>query len=496
MIRTKHFSLIVILVTSLCSSSAFSQIKLLSLGDVVQLAQENSLEALLAKHRFRSNYWQYRSYKAKYLPSVSMDAQLIDLQRAIVKNSVFESGNWVEKYGESRRMNSSLDLSISQNIPITGGKLFIRSNLGRLDLLNDDPASYRTTPISVGLVQPLFSYNEFKWEKKLEPMRYKQAEKEYLERMESVNMMAVSYFFDLALAEKNLKVFEFNLKNNKELLEISRERFALGTIEKDELMQLEINGFKFENSYNKGLLEVEDKKARLRSMLGYKDNIDFELITSTEIPSFKVDVTRAIALAIENNPGILSMETQLMEAESNLARAKADARFNADLVASYGLTQSSSEFIDSYKNPQAFQQASIGVRVPILDWGMRKGRVKMAESYRDVAQLSVDKQSLDFNHQVYMDVMEFNMQEDQLNLAAKTDSLAQSRFEITQEKYLLGQANLLQLNDAIRAKDDGVIEYLLALRTYWNYYYNIRKTTLFDFEGMKALMEDYEALVN
>jgi len=180
-------------------------------------------------------------------------------------------------------------------------------------------------------------------------MRYKQAEKEYLERMEGVNILAVSYFFDLALAEKNLKVFEFNMENNKNLLDISRQRFALGTIEKDELMQLEINGFKFENSYNKGLLEVEDKKARLRSMLGYNDKIDFELLTSTDIPSFKVDVSKAIALAIENNPSILSMETQLMEAESNLARAKADARFNADLIASYGLTQSSSEFIGASK---------------------------------------------------------------------------------------------------------------------------------------------------
>jgi len=478
------------------SFSLNAQPKSLTLDDVIRLSQENSLEALLAKHRFRSSYWQYRSYKASYLPSVAIDAELIDMQRAIVKNSVFEDGSWVEKFGESRRLNSSLNLLINQNIPFTGGRLLISSDLGRLDLLNDDPATYRSTPISVGLIQPLFSFNEFKWEKKIEPMRYKQAEKEYLEKMEGVRIIAVQYFFDFALAIENLTVLEFNMVNNKSLQGISKERHQLGTVDMDEIMQLEIDGFKYENSYNKGLLDVEDKKARLRSFLGFNDKVDFELLTSTEIPSFKIDVNQAVALARENNPGILSMETQLMQAESNLAKAKADARFNADLVASYGLTQSSTEFIDSYKNPQGYQQASVGVRIPILDWGMRKGKVKMAESYRDVAKLSVDKQSLDFDHQVFLEVMEFNMQEVQLDLAAKTDSLAKSRFEITQEKYLIGKANLLQLNDALRAKDDGVIDYLNALRTYWNYYYNIRRTTLYDFESKQTLTEDYEGLVN
>jgi len=494
MYRAKQF--LCFLVAFLFMSQGYAQTKQLTLNDVIQLAQENSLEALLAKHRFRSAFWQFRSYQASYLPSVELDAQLIDLQRAIVKNSVLENGEWIEKYGETRRLNSSLNLLVNQNIPFTGGKLFFRSDLGRLDLLNDDPATYRTTPISIGLIQPLFSFNEFKWEKKIEPMRYKQAEKEYLERMEDVNLVAVRYFFDLALANENLKVLEFNVQNNSSLLKIAREKHAIGTVDKDEIMQLEINGFKFENSYNKGLLDVADRKARLRSFLGYNDQVDFELQTAVGIPSFKVDVQRAVELAKENNPEILSMETQLMEAEANVARAKADARFNADLVASYGLTQSSAEFIESYKNPQGYQQASVGVRIPILDWGMRKGRVKMAESYRDVAKLSVDKQSLEFDHQVYLDVMEFNMQEEQLDLAAKTDSLAQSRFEITQEKYLLGKASLLQLNDALKAKDDGVIDYLNAMRTYWMYYFNIRRTTLFDFEKSQTLIQNYEGLVN
>jgi len=494
MIRFKAALLIVLATMQFFTLSA--QLRNLRLNEVIHLAQENSLEALLAKHRFRSSYWQYRSYQASYLPSVALDAQLVDMQRAIVKNSVLEDGAWIEKFGESRRLNSSLNLLINQNIPFTGGRLFIQSDLGRLDLLNDDPATYRSTPISVGLIQPLFSYNEFKWEKKIEPMRYKQAEKKYLERMEDVNMLAIRYFFDLALAQESLKVLEFNMINNNGFIIVSRKRHEIGTVDQDELLQLEINGFRFENSYNKGLLDVEDKKARLRSFLGYNDKIDFELLTPTDIPALKVDVNKAIVLARENNPVILSMETQLMEAESNLARAKAEARFNADLVASYGLTQSSVEFIDSYKNPQGYQQASIGVRIPILDWGMRKGKVKMAESYRDVAKLSVDKQSLDFDHQVYLDVMEFNMQEKQLELAAKTDSLAQIRFEITQEKYLLGKANLLQLNDALRTKDDGVTEYLNALRTYWTYYFNIRRTTLYDFENKQALIKDYEGLVN
>ena len=490
-------SLIVVILTisPLLLNAQNSQVRKLALEDVLYTAKTNSLQALLAKHRFISSHWSHRSYKANYLPSVSLNADIVDLNRSIVKNEVFENGEWIPKYAETNRLNSSLAVQVMQYVPFTGGRIFVNSELGRLDLLNDDPATLMSTPISVGFMQPLFSYNAFKWERMTEPLKYEEAKRTYLESMEEVNLRAVQQFFDVALAQMNVATSEFNVANNDTLHRIAEGRFALGKIDQGDLMQMELNYLNSTDNLIKNRLDLEVKRAKLRSFLGYNDNVEFELITSKDVPDFKVDVSEAMDLARQNNPQLLSMERQIIEADQSVAQAKAEARFNADLFASYGLTQQANDFVGAFTNPRESQRINVGVSVPILDWGMRKGKVRMAESSKDVIELSVQQQKIEFDQGVYLDVMQFNLQSDQLKLAAKKDTLSHTRYDITKQKFLIGKVDVLKLNDALSAKDAAIVNYFQALRTYWNYYYNVRKTALFDFEKNHALEQDYDELL-
>ncbi len=470
-------------------------VKELTLDEVIQLARQNSMQALLSKHRFISSYWQYRSYRANYLPSINLNADLVDLNRSIVKNEVFENGEWVPKYAETNRLNSSISVQARQYVPITGGQIYVNSSIGRLDLLNEDPATLMSTPISVGFRQPLFSFNEFKWERKTEPMRYEEAKKTYLESMENVALTAVAMFYDMAMSQMNLATTEYNAANNDTLYQIAKGRFELGTIDLGDLMQMELNFLNSQDNLTKTKLNLELKKAKLRTYLGFNENIDFSLIIAKTVPDFQVDVDLAMGMARSNNPQMISMERQLIEADRSVAQAKANARFNADLVASYGLTQQDDDFIGVYQNPRESQRINVGITVPILDWGMRKGKVKMAESSREVALLSVQQQKIDFEQSVYLDVMQFNMQRDQFLLAAKKDTLSQTRYDITKQKFLIGKVDVLKLNDALASKDAAIVNYVQASQTFWNYYFNLRKTTLFDFEKNQPLEQDYDELL-
>lgn len=474
---------------------AQQQARELDLQDVIKLAQENSLDALLAKHRFRSSYWSFRSYQANYLPSVSLQTDMVDLSRSIVKDVVLENGEWVTKYAPSNRLSSTVSLEASQNIPITGGRVFVSSELGRLDLLNDDPASLMSTPVSIGLMQPLFAFNKFKWQKKIEPMKYQEAKKNYLSSMEDVNLKAVRYFYDLALAQMNVKTSKFNVANNDTLYKIAIGRREKGMIDQGDLMQMELNLLTSTDNLNKAILDLEVKKSNLRTFLGFIDQINIELKTSLDVPKLKVDVDKAIELARENNPQMISMQRTVLEAQQNLAQVQSNSRFQANLVAQYGLTQRASDIASVYKAPQESQRLNIGVTVPILDWGMRKGQVKMARSSLDVTKVNVEQQQIDFEQQVFLDIMQFNMQDEQLVLAAKTDTISRTRYDITKQKFMLGSLDVLKLNDALAQKDRAITNYMSALRTYWNYFYNVRKTTLWDFEKNVPLEQSYDDLI-
>ena len=106
----------------------FSQtLKKLTLQEVLELAYDQSPDAILAKHRFRGSYWQYRTFKAKYRPSLNLSATLPDYKRIYEKE--YDATTGKEDYIEKNTDNSTAILSLTQNIGLTGGSIFMQSDL-------------------------------------------------------------------------------------------------------------------------------------------------------------------------------------------------------------------------------------------------------------------------------------------------------------------------------------------------------------------------------
>ena len=56
----------------------------LSLKQVIEIARMESPDAQTARHSFRSAYWNYKYYRANYLPSLSLTSDP-NLNRAITR---------------------------------------------------------------------------------------------------------------------------------------------------------------------------------------------------------------------------------------------------------------------------------------------------------------------------------------------------------------------------------------------------------------------------
>jgi hypothetical protein len=91
--------------------------------------------------------------------------------------------------------------------------------------------------------------------------------------------------------------------------------------------------------------------------------------------------------------------------------------------------------------------------------------------------------------------MSFNMQENQLRIAALTDTIAQSSYNISYARYMIGKGDITVLNLADTAKDEAKVSFMRELRTYWNLFYMIRRLTLFDFQTNKPLEEDFDLII-
>lgn len=484
---------IIIFAVSFTFPGLSQEVKRLTLEDVINLAAEQSPNAFIAKHRFRASYWQYRTFVAEYRPSLMLSGTLPNYSSAY--NRVWNSSTQQYEYASVNVIQNQASLSLTQNIGPTGGTISLNSDITHEIDLENDNTKYITSPLNIMLTQPIFRYNELKWQKKIEPIKYEEARKTYLRDLENVRMQAVQNFFGLALAQINRDIARTNMQNADTLYQIAKGRYNLGTIAEDELLQMELSYLNAGTAINESEINLRDREIRLRSFLGFNQTVRMELIIPAEVPDLEVEVSEVLKLAEVNNPDLIALERQLVEAQSSVAQAKSEKGLNANLTASYGLRDQDPDLALAYTDPDKQQSVRLGLTMPILDWGLGRGRYKMAKSSQELTQVQVEQSRVDFEQNLLLDVQQFNLQDDQVKIAAKSDTVAAKMYEVTKQRFLIGRIDVLELNNADTKKDQNKRSYIQALSNYWSYFYNIRALTLYDFINRKPIETDYEKLV-
>ena len=202
-----------------------------------------------------------------------------------------------------------------------------------------------------------------------------------------------------------------------------------------------------------------------------------ETITITTI-----DYSKALSEYRENSQAETDHKHRLLQAQSEVARAKADNGFSFNLNASFGLSKNDELFRNIYRNPLDQEQVTLSFEIPILDWGVARCKRRKAENLLANEELAIRQETMDLERKLSDLVGQFNIQNHRLQLAVRTAELSQKRYEITAESYALGKIGFLDFSTAQYEKDNARITYIQALSSSWQSYYQIRKMTLFDFE--------------
>lgn len=479
------------------SGKSYSQLLIndtlrLSVTSAIEIARSQSPDVLVARHGFRSSYWNYCYYKANYKPT------LIFASTPYYNNQInivtMEDGT--SKYIRQKQIQTDGSLFINQNIPWTGGALSINTNLQRLDILGENNKhTYKSNPITISYQQSIFGYNSLKWDKKIEPLRFEEAKKEYVEILELVSVRAITKFFNLARSHSNLQIARTNFANADTLYTFAKGRYNIGTITENEMLQLEINRLTEESNMLNAQVEVDNYMEDLRSYLGITESKIIETEINHYISDIYIDAGQALDKALANSPDIVNMERRKRESDSNVANARSQNGLKADIYAQVGLTQTNEKFKEVYNNPQNQQYIELGIRIPILDWGRGKGRVSVAKSNRDMVYTQVEQDRTNFELNIIKIVKQFNLQSNRVKVAVKTDYTADRRNNIARRLYILGRSTILDMNAAISEQNIARQNYINALFNYWQLYYTIRSITLYDFEKDILLTEDYESLI-
>ena len=473
------------------STALHAQTLTLSLERTISLAADSSLEAFRTKNMYLAGYWQYRTFKAGRLPSLTLNLTPAQYYRDITKRYNYDKN--VEEYRTQQSFYASGNLRVKQNFDLLGGTFFLDSDLGYMRNFGENTYNQFTTiPIRIGYSQDLLGYNPFRWERKIEPLKYEIAQKELLYNIENISEQATTYFFQLAMAQAEYDLAKENVASTDTLYRTGQERHKIASIDKAELLTLKLDAVNARNTLQNADIALKRAMFSLASFLNFDKNTEIRLRLPGRPKDMQISVDEALTLARENNPKFLDLKQEVLEAEQQVDKTKKEAMFNASVNASIGFNQVSSKLKNAYRDPLQQDVVSVSISIPLIDWGVRKGKHNIAKNNLNVAQISARQEELTVEEDVIMTVGDFNIQQHLISSAEEVLDLAVMACAETKQRFMIGKADINSLTLSLNRQQEAQRNYISALQNYWLSYFKIRKLTLHDFETGISLSNEFD----
>jgi len=451
-----------------------------SLDNILQSVLDNSFAASNAENQRELAEANFDFFHSQLKPAVSLRASIPNYSKTF--SPVVQPDGTIS-FTSIKQSNSALSLLATQVIPSTGGTLFLNSDLQRFDdfSLADRTKQYNGIPLRLGINQPLFGFNPWKFDQKIQPLLKEESILNYNIQIEEALGIATDLYFNILIAEQNLEIAKTNQLVNEKLLVITDERLLLGKVSKDEKLQLEIELNSAKLSVSQAGFQVGQAIRDLYTYVG-KDipQGDIDFIIPHIFEDIFVNTQELLHHYKTNRPELIAYEREKQENERDIAKAKADFGIQADLQASIGLARGAQNVRDVYTDPFNEQQFNISVLVPILDWGKKKSAVKQMTIQQENINLSYQQRFLELENNITQKAMLFSRLQTDIYLLKQIMDNADERFTISNERYVLGNIDITNLTIAQREKDQTKRNYINALKSYWVTYYELRALSGFD----------------
>lgn len=438
---------------------------------------KNSISTINNEKNKKINQKVNYLFKKKFLPDVSLNFTLPGYNRSI--SSVLQPDGSIA-FRESNNANSIVNLSVSQKIPYTGGKISITNSFNRLDVFGDtqNSTSYSASWFVVSLSQPLNFFNDMEWDKKIQDARVEYNYLEYIKENIDIKKRTINQYFELLQIKNEKRILEKELdvaiKYKKIVSSLIKAGKAMAydsidvelkllNIHKDVRFKTKYINLKTEiinNSFNSNILDKEDV------LQVPKFNINLNELT------FYINRFLEVNIIIERN-SLLSLEKNIKQLEKNRF-------YTANLSVGVGFNNST-EFVDNvFQNPNQSQNLSISLNVPLLDFGKKRIELEMSK-----IQYEIEESNLNQNKFLTIQQITSLYEEvDYLTSSLKIEKLRIKLLEVKlnrMEKLLYAQKILLKDYSEIENElSNSIFEQINIIRMMYDKIIEIEEITILE----------------
>jgi outer membrane protein TolC len=456
----------------------------LTLANAVDLAQRQGLSAEASRDALVEARARNAAFNARLLPRVALSSQAANYNHAFVPVPQADGSTAFRSQSQNQ---SSMGLVVSQPLPWLGSTLSVGSYLSRLDatvpIANGQTTSrtYHSTPFLISLTQDLLKPRTVLWDSRAQDLRANLAERQYVESREDLAINTASAFFDYYAATVALRNATSNVAVNDTLYTLNKGRFEVGKIGENDLLQSELQLLRARASLDGAKLERARSESALRRLINVQGTDTLVVVPPQDVPTIDVDPDLAVSEALRNSSVSEQALLDSVVARRGVTEARLLNGFGATISAGYGVNQTSPLFGLAYAAPLPQQSLLVQVEMPIFQWGGGRADVQAARA----EQARVSSSSRARREQTAEDAryaaLQLTQSQRMLLIAAKADTVAQKRFEVAKNRYVIGKIGVSDLYIAQNEKDQALESYVQALRSFWANYYRLRRVTLYDF---------------
>ncbi|MGQ1787468.1 MULTISPECIES: TolC family protein [unclassified Saccharicrinis] len=475
----------------LCASGVFSQ-RILSLQQAIEQAMITSPRIQSSRLSLTRSEENLKAQRAALKSNFSLNINPLDYSHERRFSNQLSEWYTIESYSSLGNFN------ISQPILWTDGVLSLNNTLQYFDNSSTSGAASGgglkgfSNSVDLTLEQPLFTYNRTKVELQELELSYENTALSFALEELTVENLVTQSFYTVYVAQMSLNTSREEYENRKESYEIIKNKVDGGLTAKEELYQAELDLMTSESTMKNYEVNFENNKDNFKQLLGIPLEEEIMLLADVSILPVDVDLNKAIEQGLNNRMELRQRQIAIENGQFDLIRTNALNEFKGDLTLKLGLFGENEELQNVFNDPTNSQNVSIGLTIPLWDWGEKKARMKAARASLEINQNDLRDEEIDIKlniRQVFRS-LENNLR--QIDIARKNLANAELTYEINLEKYKNGDLTSMDLNlvqnQLTSAKNEltnSIIDYKLELL-------NMKIQSMYDFENNTPLAPQFK----
>ncbi|HEX5426382.1 MAG TPA: TolC family protein [Candidatus Acidoferrales bacterium] len=286
-------------------------------------------------------------------------------------------------------------------------------------------------------------------------------------------------YYNLIVAQRKYATAQAASVAAKHFYQITQDAERVGQVAHSDVVQAELQYSQQQQAFDDAQLAMNNARLDLAVLIAPQLNVNFTVVDDLDSPVALPPFSDAQQMAARENPDLAVATQTLSQSKTDVLAAR--GAFLPDFYASadygieanyFALRSVNVEFPEAGALPNLGYFLTVGVNVPVWDWGTLRSKLHQAEYKRDQARLQLSEAQRQLLSNLYSSYNEALTAQDAVSKTRHTAELAAESLRLINLRYQAGETAALDvvsaentLTQARKAYADAELRYRIAIAT-------------------------------